>query len=55
MKSIAGPRNAFTLAQVGLLAALFNVLMSLSVFSPVAAETNRPIRIVAFGDSLSSG
>jgi acyl-CoA thioesterase-1 len=55
MKSIAGPRNAFVLAQVGLLAALFNVLMSLSVFSSALAEPNKPIRIVAFGDSLSSG
>lgn len=54
MQSMSAPRNARALAQVVWLAAIVNVLTSLFVL-PAVAEPSRPIRIVAFGDSLFSG
>jgi len=55
MKPMNARRNVYGLAQVVRVATLVNVLTSILLFSPAVAETAKPIRIVAFGDSLSAG
>ncbi len=55
MKPMNARRNGYGLAQVVCAAVLVNVLTSIPLFSPAIAETAKPIRIVAFGDSLSAG
>jgi acyl-CoA thioesterase-1 len=60
MKPMIARRNVFDRAQVVSAAALVNVLagfllLAAATFSGSAAEPGKPIRIAAFGDSLSSG
>jgi acyl-CoA thioesterase-1 len=65
MKPMFARRNVLALAQVVCATALVNVLtgfllytsaaMTSAHFSSAMAETAKPIRIVAFGDSLSAG
>ena len=55
MKPMNARRNGYGLAQVVCAAALVNLLTSILLFSSAVAETAKPIRIVAFGDSLSAG
>jgi acyl-CoA thioesterase-1 len=63
MKPIFAGRNVFALAQVVCAGALVNTLAGLALLTaatfsiiPAAdAKTDKPIRIAAFGDSLSSG
>lgn len=65
MKTMSGRRNVLAFAQVVCAAALVNVLAGLLLFASAAtsggivtsamAQTTKPIRIVAFGDSLSAG
>jgi acyl-CoA thioesterase-1 len=65
MKPMFGRRNVFALAQVGSARALVNMLTGFlllasatfasALLTTAVAETSKPIRIVAFGDSLSAG
>ena len=65
MKPMFGRRNVLALAQVVSAPALVNVLVGFllfasatftsAIFTSTLAETAKPIRIVAFGDSLSAG
>jgi acyl-CoA thioesterase-1 len=60
MKPMFARRNVLALAQVVCATALVNVLTGFLLFAFAAttscmAETTKPIRIVAFGDSLSAG
>jgi acyl-CoA thioesterase-1 len=45
-------RRRHSVPQVGLLALLFNAALSLTLFS---AEAKNPVKLVAFGDSLTAG
>jgi acyl-CoA thioesterase I len=54
MKPMEAARYWRAYAQVVCILALFNVVISLDP-SPAIAEAAKPLRIVAFGDSLSSG
>jgi acyl-CoA thioesterase-1 len=60
MKPMTARRNVWAIAQVVSVRALVNVLAAILIFasatfSSVTAESAKPIRIVAFGDSLASG
>ena len=55
MKAMMSARNGCGFAQVVGILALVNVLVSTIGVSQAPAEAAKPLRIVAFGDSLTSG
>ncbi len=55
MKAMMSARKACGFAQVVAMLALVNVLVATIATSGAFAEAEKPLRIVAFGDSLTSG